>query len=190
MVESLIALDERIFHFLYGWSAYLKEVWLVLAIYPIYLVPIILIWFWFARRRGTALFAFLTGIFAWAGVNSIISVLIHRERPLDALGLAVSETEGIFHRPGGSFPSDHTAFLTAMVVIFWWMGERRVALLLLVLELITVISRIVTGLHWPGDILAGMVVGVVTASLIWMVRRPIERFIVEPLVSLARQLHL
>jgi undecaprenyl-diphosphatase len=190
MVQSLIALDERIFHFLYSWSTHFSDMWLVLAIYPIYLIPIVLIWFWFARRRGTALFAFLTGVFAWAGVNSIISALVHRERPLDALGITIAEKEGIFHRPGGSFPSDHTAFLTAIVVIFWWMGERRVALFLLILELITVVARIVTGLHWPGDILTGMVVGVLTASLVWMVRRPIEHLIIEPLVGIARRLHL
>lgn len=190
MIASLIALDERIFHFLSSWYAVAPKLWLAFAVYPIYLVPLVLLWFWFARRREIALFAFVVGAFAWIGVNTFISQFIQRPRPLDMFRLMLPDQEGIFHRPGGSFPSDHTAFLTALLIIFWWKGERQVALFLLLLTVITVLARIVSGLHWPGDILAGGLVGLMTAAGLWIVRRPIERWLIDPLVRFARRLRL
>ena len=189
MLDKLIALDERVFHFLHTWDTP-AALWQVIAIYGVYLVPVILVWFWLARRREPALFAFLAGFIAWVGINNLIGHFVERMRPVDYYHLVLPMQEGFFHRPGSSFPSDHTAFMAAIITIFYFYGERRVAYFVGGIAFINVLGRIVVGFHWPGDILIGALVGLATAAALWLLRRPIERLLISPIVSMARKIGL
>lgn len=190
MLSRLIELDAQLFAFFHNWATVLPSLWKFISIYSIYIIPFFLVWFWFARRRDLALLAFFSGAFAWQGLNGLIGALVHRDRPTPFIDLNYPQTEFLFDRPGPSFPSDHTAFLVGMVVIFWLAGERRVSWFLIGLTVITVLSRVVTGQHWPGDILAGAVVGLVVGASFWMFRRPLERWATGPLVQFARRIGL
>jgi undecaprenyl-diphosphatase len=65
-----------------------------------------------------------------------------------------------------SFPSDHAvaAFAIAFAVAF--VGRRMGAAFLAAATLIAV-SRIVAGLHYPGDILGGAAIGLLAAALVF-----------------------
>lgn len=187
MLDWLVTLDQRIFEFLNRAVAYYPAVWKSAAIYLVYLVPLILVWYWFARRRETALWAFLAGLFAWQGINKIIESLVHRTRPVSLVEINVPQKELLFHRPESSFPSDHTAFMMAIVVIFLIYGEKRLAILIGVLTFLTMLSRVVVADHWPGDVLAGMVSGLIAVGLLRVSRRPIDDYLIKPVVNVIRR---
>lgn len=188
MLSSLVALDERVFQIMHQWSVALPGVWVAVALGGVYLVPIVLVWYWFARRRETALFAALSGIIAWLGLNNLIGALVVRDRPIPFIELNFPEKEFLFDRPGPSFPSDHTAFMTAITLAFYFAGERRVAAGFGVITFLTVLARIVTAQHWPGDIVVGALVGVVTVLALSAIRRPLDHWVIAPLVRFARKL--
>ena len=142
---------------------------------------------WFTASRKIALQAMIAGVFAWEGLSKVIANAVNRDRPAMS---QIGAKELIFHRPDTSFPSDHAAFLVAITVTFYLMGQKRYGHLALVMALIVGISRVGIGVHFPGDILAGYLVGTVTALLFHMIRQPLDRYVIEPLIKIARKLHI
>lgn len=69
-----------------------------------------------------------------------------------------------------SFPSDHSAaaFAVAFAVLFI---SRRAGIGFIVAAGAIAISRVLVGLHYPGDILAGMAVGGASATIVMTVGR-------------------
>lgn len=102
-------------------------------------------------------------------VNQAIALLWVRERPT----AAHPDAHLFFVAPSGdpSFPSDHAgaAFAIAFAVLFL---SRRAGLGFLVAAAAIGLSRVMIGLHYPGDIAAGAVVGLGSAALIHAVGRP------------------
>ncbi len=64
-----------------------------------------------------------------------------------------------------SFPSGHASFYFAFSTIVF-LHNRKIGILMYVLSSFVVLGRVFVGLHWPTDILAGIIVGVVTALII------------------------
>ncbi|MFA6080470.1 MAG: phosphatase PAP2 family protein [Candidatus Gracilibacteria bacterium] len=66
----------------------------------------------------------------------------------------------ITHLPDNSFPSGHAMFLGAS----WWalhilLGKKRIVIGFLSLGILTVTARVLAGIHYPGDILVGFLLG-------------------------------
>lgn len=122
------------------------------------------------RRRNQeiiviALVAVLLGIFA----NFILQQALHRPRPfitypdLHHLDLPV---------PLVSFPSGH-AFLSFVFAgtIFFIGYHRRMGAFLLGVAAVITIGRVLAGVHYPSDVVAGAVFGLLLAKLIsWQSR--------------------
>ena len=73
--------------------------------------------------------------------------------------------------PDPSFPSDHAAAAFAIAVAVFVFSRRAGALFLAAAVLIGV-SRVALGMHYPSDVLAGMVVGSAAALLVTRAGRP------------------
>ncbi|MDQ7008855.1 MAG: phosphatase PAP2 family protein [Candidatus Gracilibacteria bacterium] len=140
---------------------------------PIFILPIFLAGFWiyysFLERNQQGGFSPLLDkkqdlIFIFYGIvfAIITSLLIQQfiivERPEQHLGAGAKLL--LDHLPDASFPSDHAtvsiAFLTGLLLsgykkYFWFF-------LLPILAMNT--SRIIAGVHWPFDIIAGGIVGI------------------------------
>lgn len=89
-------------------------------------------------------------------IKHVISV----PRPLAVLDPASFYQTGPPHR-AGSFPSGHAAAIFALAGI-WVMGLARHAALkapMLVLAVLVSLSRVMVGVHWPLDLLGGMLGG-------------------------------
>jgi undecaprenyl-diphosphatase len=105
-------------------------------------------------------------------VNQVISHLWARARPTTA---HPADAHLYFVAPSGdpSFPSDHAAAAFAIAFAVFVLS-RRVGTGFLLAAAAIAADRVVIGLHYPGDILAGALVGLGSAALV-------TRFLQKPL---------
>lgn len=148
----------------------------VAAQYLILFLPALLVWLWWRRtgdgRRlvllagGAALLAFL--------LNGVLGHIVARPRPFSALAvqLLVAHPER-----GDSFPSDHAALSSAVAIALWRGGERVWGPIALVMAVVIGVARIMVGVHYPSDIVGGLVVGLVCAVVALWFREPLRPFL-------------
>ena len=112
-----------------------------------------------ADRRG-AITALLAAVVALA-INQGISHLWFRPRPFVSHPADVHLLVG--HVRDASFPSDHAAaaFAIAAVLLAF---HRRLGLVLLAVAALLAYARVYVGDHYPGDVLAGALIGLVVAG--------------------------
>jgi len=122
---------------------------------------------WVAGRPGTrsplrrAAIAAPMAAAIGLGVNQVLSHLWERVRPT----LAHPEQAHLFFVPPSgdpSFPSDHAtaAFAVAFAVFFL---AKRVGVGFLVAATLVALSRVFIGLHYPSDVVAGVLIGAASA---------------------------
>lgn len=76
-----------------------------------------------------------------------------------------------------SFPSGHAAFFFAIATVIWFY-HRPAGYVFFALAFINSLARIFVGIHWPLDIIAGFVVGVLVAvalNKIFLLGNPIPK---------------
>lgn len=144
------------------------------------------------------------------GMNLAIEQFVFEPRPFVGHKVHLLVT----HAADSSFPSDHTAWSFAVVgmllfsilpffTVAWRKGGDRwggsgfasltVPLLLMIVALVVACSiglaRIFVGVHYPGDILGGVVDGLMAAFIITVLRRWLSRP-TNAVLKFARRLHL
>lgn len=81
--------------------------------------------------------------------------------------------------PEPSFPSRHTTILVILALSYAFY-KSRFALLITVAAIWTGFARIFVGVHYPVDILGGLIVGLVAVSLSWKInKRIVSRFFTQ-----------
>ncbi len=117
------------------------------------------------RGRRERLFLFLETALALLLSRGILTEGIrffhHAQRPFE-VWLAtplVSETLG------NSFPSGHASFYFALATVFLF-RNRPWGLVFGTLAIINGAARIASGVHWPGDVLGGALLGIASALTI------------------------
>lgn len=93
---------------------------------------------------------------------TIFRKIINRKRPYDALEYQplLSYEPG----KGKSFPSRHTASAFVIAFAFWWICPW-IGILLTIGAAGVAISRVVAGMHYISDVLAGLTLSLVSAFL-------------------------
>jgi undecaprenyl-diphosphatase len=97
-------------------------------------------------------------------ISEVLSKIIDRSRPFVA---SKEITLLIPHDADGGFPSHHTTVMIAMAVALWYRNHNFGNLLIL-LSVLSGIARVGAGIHYPTDILAGVVIGATTS---WGIHR-------------------
>ena len=98
----------------------------------------------------------------------------------------------IAHLPDNSFPSGHAIFWAASTYGLFAFCRRWLGWASLALGAAMCASRVLAGVHYPGDILAGALLGLLLGSaFVPLVRFPgFVRYLVDPLVRAAKFVRL
>lgn len=104
--------------------------------------------------------AFLSFVIARLIITELIRFIWHRPRPF----LAQEVTELFNKGNEASFPSGHAAAMFAIAAAIYFYN-KSLGMWLFVAAIVTTVSRVISGVHYPSDILAGAVVGVLVAWL-------------------------
>ncbi|OCT14372.1 hypothetical protein A8709_26505 [Paenibacillus pectinilyticus] len=114
--------------------------------------------YWFIRtpdNRKMVVNTLLSGGVA-LGVNNIIGVIYHRDRPF----VAHHVIQLVQHDASASFPSNHAAAAFAVATSIW-LWRRKEGSVWFVLAILIGFSRIWSGIHYPLDIIGGAISGTV-----------------------------
>jgi undecaprenyl-diphosphatase len=102
----------------------------------------------------------IIGIGVTALVVLVIKFTVRRRRPQGEWGRIYRSTDP------HSFPSGHAARSTMLAVIALGLGPLWLGLSLLLWAPLVGLARIILGVHYPSDILAGMALGIVMGVLV------------------------
>lgn len=147
----------------------------LLSLIALKTLPLAYSWRWALRGVG-AISAYVFATIAISGIVVVIlKRLIGRARPmyLDELGPLYFRPFDILDWSFHSFPSGHATTALAFAVVIGTLANRRFYGWIIALGLVIGLSRIVVGDHYLSDVIAGSVVGFVSAIVIrdWFVTR-------------------
>lgn len=135
-------------------------------------------WFWIllavvllimkkTRKAGVA--AAIALVIGALITNVCLKNLVARVRPYDTYSALIP----IVKRPiDWSFPSGHTCASFASAFVYFRLLPKKYGIPALVLACMIAFSRLYLGVHYPTDVLAGFLIGLLASVLaVWMVRR-------------------
>jgi membrane-associated phospholipid phosphatase len=115
------------------------------------------------KSRGTAFTALVLSLIAVAfadGAGHVMKDIFARQRPC-----AVFDNINLLVGCGGSssMPSNHAANSFAFAAVFFLLRRELLSFLLILTAVMTGLSRVYVGVHYPSDVVAGMALGAAAA---------------------------
>ena len=130
----------------------------------------------FKKTRKVGLCCALGLIFDLLVVNMAIKPLVARIRPYEI----IKEISILTHQPGDhSFPSGHSAGSFACAWAFFRAYKKKWGVPALVLASLVSLSRLYVGVHYPTDVLGGIVIGIILGELGYRLGKNIWRAIIR-----------
>lgn len=170
-------MDWSLFHLLNGWlredpslADYIEDFVTYWAV-PLFVLATVALWFldrpgpWY--RFKIACLSGLTAAALGLLTSQVITHFWARERPFvahpdETVLLAAPSSEP-------SFPSDHAVAAFAIAFSVALIGGRRLGALFLAAATLIGVTRVIVGLHYPGDIAGGALIGFLSALLVFVV---------------------
>ncbi len=139
-------------------------------------------------RRGKSVFLVIVLAFCAVGLadvvaSGILKPLVQRVRPcfaLDHVRLLISQPRSY------SFASSHAANSAAVATVVWIFFhrgefvEKLFTIIMVVYALAISWSRVYVGVHYPGDVIAGMMIGVCSAMLVYLLFSWVLKNMIQP----------
>jgi len=133
-----------------AWSAlFISDFLIYFFILGAILIPILT-----NRDYAYAVFTSLVTGGTWL-ITFIIKNIFMIPRPFVTMHLTP-----LYFESGFSFPSSHVTVATAIAVLIW-NKNRKLGIIFAVFAILTALSRMVIGVHYPTDIIGGFIVGLI-----------------------------
>ncbi|WP_407311390.1 phosphatase PAP2 family protein [Desulfosporosinus sp. SB140] len=162
------------FHVINQWAGHhpvLDKLMGFFAQYALELYALLFLVAWFSLpksdsdHRHSLVVTGFSGILALV-INVIIGQFFFRPRPFVALPKGTF-TQLIPHSLDTSFPSDHTSGSFGFAAGSWKKASFWVRWSFTILAVLVAIARVYTGVHWPTDVIAGVIIGIISAKMVW-----------------------
>ena len=130
------------------------------------------------KRISLAIFITILSVFV---LYAIINLGLYKWRP-GATEIAGAIAPLIPHPIDNSFPSGHALFAGALLIgLYRYLRYSYLILLTLIIALITLTARVIGWVHYPGDIIAGLIFGMLFA---YVLRPVVDRIVgtIAPIV--------
>jgi undecaprenyl-diphosphatase len=143
------------------------------ADYLIYIaLAVILIVLFLKRYRLMAIAIVISVFISRIIITEPLKMIFHRARPYVVLEnvrkLVVENTDY------ASFPSGHAAIFFAIAAAIFFFN-RKLGIFTFIVAILVGLSRIYVGVHWPIDIVAGAIIGIVSGIITY-------KLIIVPLI--------
>lgn len=161
--------DVQLFRWLFSFahqSAWLDTLIIFLGEFLPYLIVLLFVWFLLRFRHVRArvaigIQALITVLLARGIVVEVIRFFYPSARPWSALLLEPL----LLHETSSSFPSGHATFFVSLAgVVFLY--HRKWGMIFMAAALVNAAARVAAGVHWPSDILGGILVAMVCVVVV------------------------
>jgi undecaprenyl-diphosphatase len=159
-----------------GWLHGFMEAYALWAGLVVLAVIAVLCWLWARRQRRFegVVAAVLAGVSALVslGINHFVSQAVARVRPCHALVHLYHPKVLLACASDYSFPSDH-AVIAGALAMGLLLFDIRIGIPAALLALLLAFARVYVGVHYPADVIAGLLLGAAIAIILWaLLRRP------------------
>ena len=113
-----------------------------------------------AQKWKEIVLVFFSAVLAW-GLSYFLKDIIHTARPF----VEFSNVHNLIPESGYSFPSMHSTFFMALAVAIY-LTHKKIGYRFMFFALLIGLARIITGVHFPVDILGGFILGAIIAYLV------------------------
>ena len=179
MKQYLISLDIAGLHGLQSWvdSASPIQVWGIrfFSDFHIFFMAglLVVLWIYAAYTRQSlykesALYVACTILFSLAIYTAVNQLFPVRPRPEAVSAI----TPIISHLPDNSFPSGHAIFAAAaLVAAVLFLKIRYLTAAICIFGILMILARVMAGIHYPGDMILGALLGVAFAFVFYRIHR-------------------
>lgn len=138
----------------------------------IFWILIAIVMLFFKKTRPLGIMAGIALVFSVLINNVIIKPNVGRIRPyevVDGLKLLIERQ----HDP--SFPSGHSGASFAAAVVFLVKGPKKIGIPAIIMAALITFSRLYVGVHYPTDVICGIITGTCCAIISFMIWSIVEK---------------
>lgn len=192
---DILAIDQQVLVWLnnaiLGKSAIADAVFVFFGVYFVYALPIIMLtlWFVYPKKRIPLALAFGACLISWLLITKLAVPNLIWFRPRPDLGL-IGLKEVIFHRPSYSFPSDHATALFAITIGLYAFNWKKAGNWFLAYSVIILFARVAIGVHFPLDIIGGLISGALGVFLVYLSQDFWANKVIKPIIKVLKKIYL
>jgi len=192
---DILATDQNVLvwmnNFIIGKSVAVDTVMVFLGVYFIYALPVIMVtlWFIYPKKRVPLTLSFFACLVSWLLITKLFVPNFVWFRPRPDFGL-IGLKEVFFYRPSYSFPSDHATALFAITFGLYAFKWKKAGNWFLLYTVLVLVPRVIIGIHFPLDILGGMISGALGVLLIYLTQNFWTKKVIKPVEALLRKVYL
>jgi undecaprenyl-diphosphatase len=127
------------------------------------------------RNRIRAFLCVLMAMGLAIAIDFVLFFFWQRPHPFESHSDVIKINLNNLNVAASSFPSSHTYIAFAIAISVFLYGHRRLGALLFILAMLVAVGRIGVGLHYPSDVLGGIILGILSGIIVYFIVRRWEK---------------